>query len=617
MGILMLIFSLCRVLFYLRNSTHFIDVELTDFFVGMWFDCITVCLLFIPIAVIELFPNKNRNRKYFRWSIWLITFLVFFFSITINLSDIEYFAHSSARSNSSLFKMLSFGSDFSSQLPSYFKDYWYLFLLWLALLIGSFLLIKRIYKITDDSSTSGLKKQTILYILSVGFIILIARGGFVHKPIRATEASKYTSSENVQLVLNSAFTVINTIGSSTLDEIKYMTPQEARQLFFPERTYTSSPKIEGQNVVVIILESFAIEYINSLNIDEENYTPFFDQLVDSSLVFTNAFANGKKSIDAVPSILSSIPKLMPDEYLLTPYATNKIKSLPLILEDLGYSTAFYHGATNGSMNFDAFCYFAGFQKYVGRSEFNNDEFYDGTWGIWDEEFLSWTVDQLSDMKKPFFSSIFTISSHPPYALPKKYASKFKKGKSPMHSCIQYTDMALQKFFEKAQKQDWYNNTLFILTADHTPKSDRTMYIHERGSMNVPLIFYHPTDTTFRGSSDRIVGHIDIMPTILDLLGYHEPFFSFGNSVMSDLPGFTFSQIGTKKMLFAKIQQEPYVLIYEDDRSVALYHFLDLYQEVNLLDEKPIIVGTLQKKLQAIIQVYNERLIYNRMTIERE
>lgn len=618
MGILMLIFSLCRLVFYARNAAQFSQAGIAEFLIGIWFDLIAASLLLLIPISLELIPNRVRNENWHKKSLFWIYFIFFTIGITINLIDVEYFAYSSSRSTQSLFVMLGFGNDFFQQLPSYLIDYWWLIILWIALLLGSYWLLNRIDRIGKNQAPPSLGKQSIFFLLGIFMLLFIARGGFVHKPIRPTQAAKYTEASNVPLVLNSAFTVINSWGFHTLEEKDYYSHAEALELFDPIHQYDGNGRLKGQNICIIILESFAIEFINSLNVDNESHTPFFDQLVDSSLVFDWAFANGKKSIDAVPSIIASVPKFMSDEYLLSNYATNQIEGLPDLMGEMGYSSAFFHGATNGSMNFDAFCSLAGFEHYFGRSEYDNEAHYDGTWGIYDEEFLQWTVHQLKHLRQPFFSTIFTISSHPPYDLPERYENEFKDAPSDMHKTIRYTDLALSKFFESARKQDWFKNTLFILTADHTTSSNRAIYLHERGRVQVPLIMYHPTDTFFRGHSERIISHIDLLPTILDLTAYKRPFFSFGQSAFSKKRALTFVEIANEKTLFienAGLNEglSKIALNWMDEKVVSMYALNDLYQEKDLKELYPHLAQELSQKVKAIIQIYHYSLINNQMT----
>ena len=318
-------------------------------------------------------------------------------------------------------------------------------------------------------------------------------------------------------------------------------------------------------------------------------------------------------MDAIPALISSIPKLMEMEYLTSTYSANKVESIPKILHKKGYESGFFHGATNGSMNFQVFADVAGFDGYYGRSEYANEKDYDGTWGIFDEEFMCWSIDRFNDMKKPFFSTIFTLSSHPPYTIPKRYGDRFSKGPTEMHNSIRYVDHAISEFFKKARKQDWYDNTLFIIVADHTPASGTPVYFKDMGNMHIPLVFYHPTNPYFKGRSEKVVSQTDVLPSIMQLTGHHEPFFAFGKSVFDSLDGYSCSQIGNKFLYFGTVNEKNYMLLLENDEIAGIYALDDLLQSKNLKDDHELYI--LEDRLKAMIQTYNHALITNRMTLE--
>src|SRR5690606_3286191 len=123
--------------------------------------------------------------------------------------------------------------------------------------------------------------------------------------------------------------------------------------------------------------SFSKEFFGAFNKDKNNgtytgYTPFLDSLTGHSLSFTYSFSNGRKSIDGLPSVVSSIPSLgVP--YFLSPYSGNRINSLASLLKEKGYHSSFFHGAPNGSMGFEAFMNIAGFEAYYGLSEYGDDD----------------------------------------------------------------------------------------------------------------------------------------------------------------------------------------------------------------------------------------------------
>ncbi len=606
--IFVLLFSGVRLAFYLLNKELFPVVYLTDFIVGIWFDMITTAIIFLPLIVIELFPHHFRSNRYYKALLKALFLIFLVLGMLMNIADIEYFKFSSTRSNVSTLKMLSYGSDLKDQLPSFIRDYWLLFLILIMVIILGLFLYNKIKK--ADHERVSIPRQILFFIIISGLFVSIGRGWGL-RPISPINASKYTIDQNVSLVLNSTFTIIKSFGNANLKEKEYYSESDLKKWFNPIHQYNGSGLLDQPNIVLIMLESFSVEYIGSINHDSVSYTPFLDSLAGNSLVFTNCYANGKKSIDAVPSVISSIPKLMDQEFITSTYATNNIESLPKQLEKKGYYSAFFHGATNGSMNFNQFAAKARFDDYFGRTEYNNETDFDGTWGIFDDKFLAWSVDQMTGFKTPFFSTVFTISSHPPYAIPDELKQRFTGGPGQMHNSVMYSDYALKLFFEAAREKDWFQNTLFIITADHTPASTTPVYFKERGNMHIPLIFYHPDQSVLRGRKRKIVSQVDIMPSILDLIGFRDTFFSFGESVFKNKYGFSVSKIGSKYLIFGY----QHFLVFQNGKIVKMYHIDDKLQVKRLLKAKPETVKFLKNKLLAYIQTYHSALIKNKMTTE--
>jgi phosphoglycerol transferase MdoB-like AlkP superfamily enzyme len=598
------------LVFLLFNNSHFPLVYFTDFLAGFWFDLVTTSIIFLPLFFFELLPNKARDKKIFQIILATIFFLLIASSVFLNLADVEYYKFTSSRLTSSTFTMLAYGNDFQQQLPSFISSYWYLFLIAIVLLFIAGFLYKRIQRITDDSKETSWLKQIIIFPIILGLLLLIGRGTGL-RPIEPINVTAYTIDQNVPLVLNSAFTVVKSWGKTTLKEKDYFTEDELTQIFNPIKQYNSTARYNKPNIVILMLESFSVEYIAGINGSNEVNTPFLDSLIEESLVYTNCYANGKKSIDAVPSVISSVPKLMNQEFITSNYSTNKVESIPKHLNKLGYETAFFHGASNGSMNFDQFASKVDFNNYYGRTEYNNDKDFDGTWGIYDEDFFKWSAQKMTNTSEPFFSTIFSLSSHPPYAIPEKYEGKFIGGKTDMHNSVKYTDFAIQQFFDYAKTQPWYNNTLFVITADHTPASGLPEYYSDMGNMHIPLIFFHPTDSTLKGKSKKIVAQVDIMPTLFDLIGYHQPFYSFGQSVFENNEGLSMVYHNNKYLIFGK----NHLFTFQNDKALGLYDLSDRTLTINRLEQKPEITIYLEKMIKAFVQTYHKHLINNKMTAE--
>jgi phosphoglycerol transferase MdoB-like AlkP superfamily enzyme len=263
------------------------------------------------------------------------------------------------------------------------------------------------------------------------------------------------------------------------------------------------------------------------------------------------------------------------------------------------------------MGFDAFMNIAGFDHYYGKSEYDNNDDFDGWWGIWDDKFFNFYAHKLNEFPQPFMSSIFSVSSHHPFMVPAEYESKFKDGREPILKCVEYTDYALKKFFQEASRMSWFKNTLFVITADHT--SSNVLFDETRtawGLYSIPLIFYD-AENNLSGIKSEIAQQIDIMPSVLGYLHYDKPYLAFGRDVFhADGEPFAFNYRDNVYQLF----QGDFLLEFDGVKSVGLYNFKSgNINPKNLVDDMPAEVKTMELKVKAIIQQYNNRLIDNQLT----
>jgi phosphoglycerol transferase MdoB-like AlkP superfamily enzyme len=448
------------------------------------------------------------------------------------------------------------------------------------------------------------------------------------KPLTNLHASKFTNPKNIPILLNTPFSILTTLSKKGLEKKKYFPLEEAIQIFPIQHQYNfPDSSFRNMNVVIILLESFSREYSGYLN-NYSGYTPFLDSLMKKSSLMTQAFSNGRRSIDAVPSINISIPSLMNNPFITSPYSSNKIHSLAHILKTEGYTTSFFHGASNGSMNFDAFASLSGFDNYYGRTEYNNEKDFDGKWGIFDEPFLQFFANKLSSFQQPFFAMEFTISSHHPYTIPEHYKGKFKEGPLKIQKVVNYTDYALQKFFATVSKTNWYKNTIFVILADHPAQSvdatdnldlnkndkiDKQLvkyYKSTVGRFAIPILYFVPSDTTIIGQKNLTTQQIDLLPSILNYLKYNKKFVSFGSSIFDS----TAKHVSVEYFnnLF-QITEDNYSLVFDGEKSLSLFdNLLDPENKTNLLTSKPKISQQLERTLKSIIQQYNYRLMNNKL-----
>jgi len=500
------------------------------------------------------------------------------------------------------------GDDMKNTLPQMATDFWYVIAVFIFL---SFILIYfyRRIKTPHESPLNQNRKLAWIMVIPVTTLLIIgARGGIQYKPLGIMSAARLASPQSVPLVLNTPFTVIRTYGKSLLEEKNYMEPGETRKWFNNEHHYQKKPPFRPLNVVIIILESFSSEYIGALN-NGSGYTPFLDSLMNEGISFNNAFANAKKSIDGIPAVVAAMPSLMPASYVSSPYNSNNLHSIAGILENKNYTSAFFHGGNNGTMNFDNFTLMTGFEKYYGRKEYPGDD-YDGQWGVFDENFYYFFIEKCNLINKPFVNVFFSLSSHHPYSMPDHLKGRFKKGILPIHESIGYADYSLRCFFDKAKTTSWYNNTLFVITADHTGPAASAYYSSKSGMFRIPLVFYQP-GSNIKGWSERVTQQTDIVPGILDYLNYDLPFIAFGQSPFDstttpfaiNYPGDVYQITGEN--LFVQFDGNDVVGAYEYKSDSLLLN--------NIASKNNFEQQQLTTILKSFLQQYNSAIIRNELT----
>ncbi len=228
----------------------------------------------------------------------------------------------------------------------------------------------------------------------------------------------------------------------------------------------------------------------------------------------------------------------------------------------GYHTAFFHGGQNGTLFLDAYARQSGFSAYYGLNEYpfaKRD--YDGTWGIWDGPFFQFAAEKIGSFPEPFGAVIFTLSSHHPYRVPAALRDSFSGGPLPIHRSIQYADWALRQFFARVETTAWAKRTLFVLTADHAGPMEGP-YQSTR-SFWVPIAYYIPGQLL--PPTDSLGSHMDIVPSILEAIGYPDTAWVWGESLwrrpidrwapMRPLP-FYFEVIGRGVLLRYPIRERP-------------------------------------------------------------
>lgn len=547
------VLMLCRVVFYLYNAATLGPLaggELWQLLCGaLKFDTASVVYADGLFILLSLLPLHLREKRWYRGMLYGYYVVVNAVLIVgVNLADAVYFRYTQKRFTADEF----FFADNANSLQlagKFLLENWYLALVAAGLIV----LLAKGYgrRIRPENlfrrGWSCYLVNTAVFAAAAGLCVAGMRGGFTRatRPITLSNATLYTpDSGKANLILSNPFCILRTVGSAgSVRYVKYFPPEELPHRFTPVHRPADSAAIDlsGRNVVIFILESMSAEHSAHLRPDlyadreTKGFTPFLDSLMRGGLTFRQMYANGTRSIQAMPSVLGSIPSFK-TPFVLMPQSLGASRQLPAILRDKGYATAFFCGSERGSMGFGAYARSAGVERLVSREEYEarhgtND--FDGYWGIWDDKFLQFAGEEFAAMPEPFFAALFTLSSHHPFVVPAEYADSLPEGYTRIHKGVAYDDLAFRRFFRRFGGEEWFRRTLFVFVADHVSSEkfapETTVY---PGNMHIIGFLYTP-DGALSGEISRVTQQLDIMPTVLGLVGSDRPYFAFGRDVLNE------------------------------------------------------------------------------------
>lgn len=625
-------YYICRVAFLAENWSMFAGNMTAGTFWrilcgGELFDTSAIFYTNALVILLYLLPWAKKELGWY-WTLtkWIYV-VVNSLAVVLNLCDAVFFEFRKHRTSLAVFDEFKGEDNLAGIFGIELINHWYFVVLFIALV--AFLWLCYLKPATPTVPRRRYYwMQSISLVLFVPITLFAMRGNTFFsatRPIAVSFAHTFVD-EPVQtgIVLNTPFSIIRTIGHMPQETPIFFSDEELDAIYSPLHLPADSVAPNHKNIVILIVESFAAEFVGGLNRDLDGgtyrgYTPFFDEMLERGTWFEQSFANTSFSIDAPPAVLASIPR-MDAPFVLSPYSLNHLNSIATETKRAGYTTSFFHGADNQSLGINAFVSSIGFENYFGKDEFVADprfggmKEFDGKWGIWDEPFLQFFSAKISEMPEPFLASVFTLSSHHPFKIPEQYRDTFpNEGLHQLHKCIRYTDHSLRRFFETASKQPWFDNTVFVITADHaSSKRTHEEYMTSVGDFRIPILFYDPSGTLPVGKQPGIVQQIDIMPTLLGLIGYDKPYVAFGKDVFRtpavDTWAFNWD-------FFPQYFQGDYVMR-SDGRDVThIYNYVaDPLLKSNLIDSFPdSLRAPMTDRLNAVIQSFMQRMKSDNVT----
>ncbi len=617
-------YQIARLLFWFFNRGLIRIDSASDYFNiayhGTAFDTTAILYVNSLFILLSLLPLVINTKKYYQKFLFYLYFITNGIAYGMNFGDFVYYKFSQARLTMAAMHVAQHEKNIGKVFFVSVVEHPFV-IVWFIILILLWIFLYKKVKVTERKP----EKKWVYFVSSVVSLCVVAalviggiRGDFKHstRPINLVDANRHVKNPlQANVVLNSVFSFFRTMNTNNFQEVKFVDEKFIEQNIKPYKIYEREGPEPKPNVVIFILESFSKEYSGAFNKnmkikDFVSYTPFFDSLATQSLIATNAFANGRQSIHGMSSILAGIPTLK-DAFTSSPYSNQKIQSVVSVANDMGYDTSFFHGAPNGSMGFMGFGNILGFKHYYGKTEYNNDADFDGIWGIWDEPFFQYFAKTLNTKKSPFMATMFSVSSHHPFKVPEKYAGKFKKGPLEIHEPIRYTDYALKQFFETAKKMPWYQNTIFVMVADHTNQVAYPEYDKAMNRFAVPILFYSPNPKyNLKGEITTPTQQMDIYPTLADLMGYNRKIRSWGRSLVSDKKEdyLIVNSSGVEQFMIGN-----YIYLFDGKNFTGIYALQDLGYENNLLGKintPEITLGELKAK--AWYQDYMDRVINRKL-----
>ncbi|WP_443691224.1 LTA synthase family protein [Pseudomonas sp.] len=558
--VLMVMYTLLRVALLVYNREMIGSIPASTFFEamvnGLRFDLRLTIYLLIPLVLALFSARAMTGRGLFRFWLTIGASITLF----LGLMELDFYREFHQRLNGLVFQYVKEDpKTVLSMLWNGFPVGRYL-LAWAAVTWVLSLLFKGIDRLTRTrrrlNVSSSSNRSVAPWYLRIGVFVaclmvaVVAARGTLRQgpPLRWGDA--YTTDSNFanQLGLNGTLSLISAAEALTSDQRaniwKATLPQPLAEQTVRDMLLTASDKLVDsdtaavrrdslppvektlpiRNVVVILMESFAGHSVGALGSDA-NITPYFDKLSKEGLLFDRFFSNGTHTHQGMFATMACFPNLPGFEYLMqTPEGSHKLSGLPQLLSARKYDDVYVYNGDFAWDNQSGFFSNQGMTNFIGRNDFVDPVFSDPTWGVSDQDMFDRGAQELKAREggKPFYALLQSLSNHTPYALPENLPVERVTGHGTLDehlTAMRYADWALGQFFEKARKEPYFKETLFIVVGDHGFGNDQQVSEMDLGRFNVPMLMIGPGVQEKFGQRSSIVGtQIDIVPTIMGRLG---------------------------------------------------------------------------------------------------
>ena len=525
---LALLYALCLGVLYLHYRAH----------LGMTWPLVLLFLLVLPL------PGFAYVSRTGQWVLYGLALVLLYGLLFVAASELVFWNEFSVRFNFIAVDYLVYTTEVVGNIRESYPIG-----LWLALLAAAtlvvFALSRRALRVRDDGSRFWQRGK----VVALWLVLTVVSVAAVNGSMKDRTGNNYVN----ELAGNGIYQFFNAFRSSHLDYAKFyrtLPDDEAfrrvrEMLKTPEATYLSDDPRDltrairrvgpekRLNVVLISVESLSGDYLGTFG-NQDHVTPYLDSLVGQSLFFDNLYANGTRTVRGLEALALSVPPT-PGDSLVKAHDNENLFSLAGIFNDRGYQSDFVYG---GYGQFDNMNYFFGHNGYraVDRRDIPKGMPIHGenVWGVADEDLYTLALNQMDQIHaegKPFFLHVMTTSNHRPYTFPE---GRVKQANGTRLGAVAYTDWAIGDFIRRAREKSYFDDTVFVITADHCASSaGKTSVPVNR--YHVPLWIYAPKHIPPQ-RVDRLMGQVDIAPTLLGLLNFSYRSRFFGYDLFQLEPG---------------------------------------------------------------------------------
>ena len=521
---------------------------------GLWFDNVIACYIsLLPLIVIIISFLCGYKKNYLFKFITIYIQILFGITFAISAANIPYFEYFFKNINSSIFNWFEYGS---TTLKMLFEESSYYFSIGLFICILIFFVwsTKKIRNIfiqkndeLSDTDTNCWQKKIIICLLGgclISLCIFGIRGRRGYNPIKISAAFYCEDPFLNQIGINPTFNLL----TSTIDDFRPENKQlnlinenlaiRNTQIFLHHQGNKISPLYyklnpdtiihKKSNVIIIFMESMSANLMKTFG-QQKNLTPFLDSLFHQSIGFTHFYSAGIHTNHGLYATLYSFPAIM-KRNLMKGTNIPIYSGLPTVLKKNGYRNFFFMTHERQYDNMNAFLRTNGYDEIYSQENYPKDKIVN-SFGVQDDFLYDYAINILNKKAKlnqPFMASILSISNHPPYVIPSWF---HPTNNNIEEQIVEYADWSLHQFFEKAKKQPWFKNTIFILEADHGKKVGKPDSELPSSFNHIPLIIY--SSNLKPSIKEDWCGQIDIQPTLLHLLGINATQANFGIDIFKE------------------------------------------------------------------------------------